>query len=297
MAETTKFHPALAVNNIKNFIPVTLDMESSQYNYWATLFKIHVRAYQVLDHIIPPTSTATGKKTSSSKDAKTEDKDLWDYLDVIVLQWIYGTITNDVLLTILEQDATAMDAWNRLVNLFHDNKTSRAVHLEYQLSQVRLDDFPYVVAYCQRIKTLADQLGNVGVPVLDARRVLVLCSGLNSTYRGVGRLIQHSKPLKSFSDARSTLVMEEDTLNNSAAREYDSALIVGTHTNSSNDTSNTVHPPRHNNNHHRNNHHKKNGGRGRGNHNGHDYKGHGGGHGNTHGGRGSAPQQQHQSSP
>ncbi|XP_020243511.1 uncharacterized protein LOC109821761 [Asparagus officinalis] len=288
MAETHKFHPALAVNNIKNFIPVILDMESSQYNSWATLFKIHARAYQVLDHIIPPTSTTTGKKTSSSKDAESEDNNLWDRLDAIVLQWIYGTITNDVLLTILEQDATAMDAWNHLADLFHDNKTSRAVHLEYQLSQVRLDDFPNVAAYCQRIKTLADQLGNVGVPVSDARRVLVLCSGLNSAYRGVGRLIQHSKPLKSFSDACSTLVMEEATLNNSAARESDSVLIAGTHTNSSDDTSNAVQPPRHNNNHHRNNYHKKNGGRGRGNHNGHDYKGRGGGRGNTHGGRGNA---------
>ncbi|KAJ9566206.1 hypothetical protein OSB04_002172 [Centaurea solstitialis] len=41
-----KFHPALAVNNIKNFVPITLEMEKGQYSSWAELFKIHCRAYQ-----------------------------------------------------------------------------------------------------------------------------------------------------------------------------------------------------------------------------------------------------------
>ncbi|XP_056698353.1 uncharacterized protein [Spinacia oleracea] len=121
MAETTKFHPALAVNNVKNFIPVTLDMESSQYNSWATLFKIHTRAYQVLDHIIP------SKNQTANTETDEADQGLWDRLDAIVLQWIYGTISNDVLHTILEPDLTAMDAWNRLADLFHDNQTTRAV--------------------------------------------------------------------------------------------------------------------------------------------------------------------------
>ena len=49
-------HPALTVSNIATFIKVTLDIEKGQYITWSELFKIHARAYQVLDHIIP-TST------------------------------------------------------------------------------------------------------------------------------------------------------------------------------------------------------------------------------------------------
>lgn len=62
---------------------------------WSTLFKIHAHAYKVLNHIIPSVNS-TG---SSLKDI---DPNLWYHLDAIVLQWIYGTIFNDLLNTILE---------------------------------------------------------------------------------------------------------------------------------------------------------------------------------------------------
>ena len=58
-------HPALAVSNINTFIKVTLDIEKGQYVTWSEVFKIHARAYQVLYHIIPP-STEKMKRDSSS---------------------------------------------------------------------------------------------------------------------------------------------------------------------------------------------------------------------------------------
>ena len=42
-------HPALAVSNINTFIKITLDIEKGQYITWSELFKIHARAYQVLE--------------------------------------------------------------------------------------------------------------------------------------------------------------------------------------------------------------------------------------------------------
>ncbi|GKF92248.1 hypothetical protein Tco_0278967 [Tanacetum coccineum] len=62
-----KFHPALTVTNIKNLIPITLEMEKSQYSSWAELFKIHCRAYEVIDHIIPKSVVSS----SASKDKDT----------------------------------------------------------------------------------------------------------------------------------------------------------------------------------------------------------------------------------
>ena len=49
-------HPALAVSNINTFLKITLDIEKGQYVTWLELFKIHARAYQVLDHILPPST-------------------------------------------------------------------------------------------------------------------------------------------------------------------------------------------------------------------------------------------------
>ncbi|KAL4554878.1 hypothetical protein LXL04_037485 [Taraxacum kok-saghyz] len=109
-------HPALMVSNIKNHISITLEMENVQYSTWAELFKIHARSHKVYHHIIKP---AIGKEKAPSTE---EEQELWLTLDATVLQWIYATISHDLLHTILEPDSTAMEAWNRLRDIFQDNK-------------------------------------------------------------------------------------------------------------------------------------------------------------------------------
>ena len=144
----SSFHPALVVSNIKTLIPITLEMENVQYATWAELFKIHAKSHKVIHHIIP---SAPGTVPST-----TEDRDLWETLDATVLQWIYATISQDLLQTILELDTTAMEAWNRLRDLFQDNKHSRAVTLEYDFTHAATENFPNISAYCQHLKSLSD---------------------------------------------------------------------------------------------------------------------------------------------
>ncbi|KAJ9535142.1 hypothetical protein OSB04_un001779 [Centaurea solstitialis] len=103
-----KTHPVITVTNIKNFIPFTLEMESGQYTSWAELFRIHCRAFQVANHI--NSSAAPLRSTPSSSTATEADKtkaasefEAWSRLDAIVLQWIYSTISNDLLHTILKR--------------------------------------------------------------------------------------------------------------------------------------------------------------------------------------------------
>ncbi|XP_060184351.1 uncharacterized protein LOC132614026 [Lycium barbarum] len=182
-------------------------MENSQYVTWAELFKIHVRSHKVLHHIIPPPK---GKEKPAPK--TDEEIELWTTIDATVLQWIYSTISNDLLNTIIEPDATAMEAWDRLRDIFQDHQTSRAVTLEQEFTTTRMEDFSNASTYCQRLKSLADQLKNVGAPVTNSRLVLQLVSGLTDAYKGVGTQIRHAKPLPSFTEARSSLILEEREL-------------------------------------------------------------------------------------
>ncbi|MCI42034.1 polynucleotidyl transferase, partial [Trifolium medium] len=46
------FHPALAVSNIKNHIPMVLEIEKDQYGTWAELFSIHT--IHLLFFLFPP---------------------------------------------------------------------------------------------------------------------------------------------------------------------------------------------------------------------------------------------------
>lgn len=196
------FHPALAVSNIKNNIPIVLEMEKDQYGTWAELFRIHARSHRVLHHIVPSTEKPPPAPTSA-------DYEQWITLDATVLQWIYSTISTDLLSTILEPDSTAAAAWNRLADIFQDNQNARAVTLEQEFSTTRMEDFPNVSAYCQRLKMLSDQLRNVGSPVNNHRLVLQLISGLPEAYRSVATLIRQSNPLPAFYQARSMLTLEE----------------------------------------------------------------------------------------
>ncbi|XP_019418441.1 PREDICTED: uncharacterized protein LOC109329228 [Lupinus angustifolius] len=102
-----------------------------------------------------------------------------------------------------------MEAWNLLTDIFQDNQNARAVTLEQEFSNTRMEDFPNVSAYCQRLKMLSDQLRNVGSPVNNHRLVLQLISGLPEAYRSVATLILQSNPLPTFYQARSMLTLEE----------------------------------------------------------------------------------------
>ncbi|XP_059316062.1 uncharacterized protein LOC132066884 [Lycium ferocissimum] len=199
----SSFHPTFAVSNIRNHIPVVLEMENAQYGTWAELFKIHAKSHRVIHHIIAPEK---GKQAAPPSD---DDKELWSTLGATVLQWIYSTISNDLLTIILEPEAMAMKAWDRLRDIFQDHQNSRSVMLKQEFSTTRMEDFPNASAYCQRLKSISDQLKNVGAPGSNSRLVLQLISGLTDAFKGVGTQIRHSTPLPPFTEARSSLVLEE----------------------------------------------------------------------------------------
>lgn len=158
-------HHAFTISNITNFIKITLSIEKVQYNAWFELFKIHARVHQRIDYITPP-------ETTTSHNLKDIDPTLWACLGVIVLQCIYGIISDDLLHTIIEHDSTAKNVWNRLFNIFYDIKNSRALYLEQEFSNVQMEQFPDASTYCQHIKSLSDHISNVVAHVSNERIVL-----------------------------------------------------------------------------------------------------------------------------
>ncbi|GAA0183428.1 hypothetical protein LIER_30839 [Lithospermum erythrorhizon] len=191
-------------------------MENVLYSTWAKLFEIHCRSSKVIQHILP-------NQDSTASDGYNED---WATLDATVLKWIYATISTDILHTIIEPGLTAMEAWNRLHNIFQDNEGSHAVTLEQDFSITNMADFPSASAYCQRLKNLADQLKNVGAPVPNNRLVLQMVSGLTEAYNGVAILIRQSSPIPKFYQARSMVILEESGLAKKAKQHQSSTSLL-----------------------------------------------------------------------
>lgn len=92
----TALHPAYSVSNIQSKIR-TLNGTTVTYSSWVKLFKFQAIAYRVMNHIdtTPPPVT-----TDSNYPA-------WKELDALVSQWIYSTVSDELLTRILDTEATA----------------------------------------------------------------------------------------------------------------------------------------------------------------------------------------------
>ncbi|XP_022031691.1 uncharacterized protein LOC110932742 [Helianthus annuus] len=232
----TKLHPAVTVSSVTNIIPIKLEMDTGHWPSWSELFKTTCKAYQVHDHLLPRPPPAT--PAAADKDKQSDADAAWERLDSIVLQWIYGTISQDLIHTIVEPDKnrTAHQAWTTLENLFQDNKSARALHLRHRFTNTRLENFQSIFAYCQELKTLSDQLASVGHPVDNDGLVLQLIAGLTEQYESIGTLLQAREPLPPFYTARSKLCMvesrkAENTLH--ASKTASTALNTSTRSTSS----------------------------------------------------------------
>ncbi|XP_021715961.1 uncharacterized protein LOC110683861 [Chenopodium quinoa] len=104
---TSKYHPALTITNVKSLIPITLDANHGMYHSWAALFKVLCRVHDLTHYIIPPTEAPELTAYQASKSA---DLAFWKRLDAAVLNWIYSSISPDLLSVILLKDDTAHGA-------------------------------------------------------------------------------------------------------------------------------------------------------------------------------------------
>lgn len=174
------------------------------------------------DHIILTTS-------SSKSSLHDFDSNFWYRIDVIVLQWIYSTISIYLLNTILEQDTTAKIVWNRLQDMFFDNRNSRALYLELEFFIVHMENFTGTPSYCQHIKSLVDQLSNIGALMSNDRLVLQLLVGLTDAYTITGSQIWHCDSFPLFYKAHSMVVLEEIAHAKRIESQPESAVFFSSH--------------------------------------------------------------------
>ncbi|XP_021974456.1 uncharacterized protein LOC110869521 [Helianthus annuus] len=160
-------HSVYSVTNIQNKVR-TLDGTKVTYSAWTKLFTLHCKGYDVLPHI-----------DGTDPPAKTDPTyESWVKIDSIVLQWIYGTLSDDLLVHILDTDVTAREAWVKIHNIFLNNKGAHAAALESEFNSLKLVACSSLDDYCQKFKNIAEQLKDVGRTVDEALLVTQLISGL-----------------------------------------------------------------------------------------------------------------------
>lgn len=189
----------LSLTQIKNHIPIILDMNQMNYDLWRELFETHCHSFTVLGHL-DGISLPTGPTDTA-----------WSQVDGTVKMWIYGTISESLLKSVLKTKCSARELWTTIENLFRDNKEARAIQLKNELRSLTIGDLS-VHEYCQKLKTLSDLLANVNSPITECVLVMHLLNGLSSKFDNIVNVIKHRSPPCSFNDARSMLKDEEDRL-------------------------------------------------------------------------------------
>ncbi|XP_026450946.1 uncharacterized protein LOC113351079 [Papaver somniferum] len=176
--EKKSLHPAFAVTNIKHLIPGILDIKQDEYSSWGFLFEIHLQAHGLLFLI-------DGSTNLADIDAVTEKQ-----LDALCRQWMFATMTKDLMLTVHKKGKTSKEIWDHLKTLFQDNKGSRAAHLESKFINLKFSDCTSVDDYCDKLKSLSDRLSDLDFLMNDKRLVIQLVNGLPEEYNTVASFIQ-----------------------------------------------------------------------------------------------------------
>ncbi|XP_020887091.1 uncharacterized protein LOC110229994 [Arabidopsis lyrata subsp. lyrata] len=188
----------------------------------------------------------------------------WLKHDGLVKLWLYGTMSPTLFRSSFQQGGTARDLWLRVENQFRNNREARAIQLDNELRTMEIGDLP-VRDYCQKMKSTADLLSNVGTPVNDRILVMYIINGLNEKFDNIINVIKHKDPFPTYDSAKSMLEWEE-------TRVQKSHRATASHTaNSSSSTALTVSSPQqpcHTSNRNRNGNQRGNRRGGRGNNRG-----------------------------
>ncbi|XP_025822850.1 uncharacterized protein LOC112898774 [Panicum hallii] len=142
---------------------MVLEFDAGNYGQWRLCFLAVFAKFGLVDHI------------NSFMVQGTSD---WVQNDYSIVSWLYCTISTDLLRTIQTGSDTAYSLWRFIRGLFRDNRATRSAYLGAEFRNIYQGDMT-VMAYCTKVKLLADQLRDLGSPVSDPDLVITLLRGLN----------------------------------------------------------------------------------------------------------------------
>jgi hypothetical protein len=180
--------PSTYATSIKLHVPITLDLNASNYTPWRELFLVALGRYGLTSHVLADVGT------SPSDTSPTSD---WGRDDYTVLSWIYGSVSPDLLGIVMRPGSSARMIWDAIENLFRDNKKHRAIQLEAEFRNTPQGDMS-ISDYCAKLKALADALMDVGQTISDENLVLTLLRGLNDSYAHLRSFLPFQVPFPSF---------------------------------------------------------------------------------------------------
>jgi hypothetical protein len=184
-------HYADTISVVSLFILITLDLPKHNYYHWHPLFEVHLGRCNLLDHI-----------ADDSVPWPTDPR--WVKDDLAIVQWIYQRVSTEILNLVFRNAINAAALWTTLRQLFQDNVDARVNTLHTELRNTIQGDSP-VGVYCQKLKTITDELKELGDAVDDRQLISVLLVGLGDRFKKQVSFVPMMRPPPTFAEVRSML--------------------------------------------------------------------------------------------
>ncbi|CAO1948336.1 unnamed protein product [Urochloa humidicola] len=84
--------------NVRAHVPIVLDLENTSYSQWRRFFDTFFGKFGLRDHV---DATATPRFSENE----------WATIDECIVNWIYTTLSADLLDTVMEPNDTALAVW------------------------------------------------------------------------------------------------------------------------------------------------------------------------------------------
>ena len=108
--------------------------------------------------------------------------------DYAVRNWLYDSITEDVLDFTMTANQTARELWDAIANHFQANKAPRAIYLSHAFHTLPQGDMS-VHDYAQAMKKATEALRDVNKPVAESEMVLNFITNADPRYNTTGEII------------------------------------------------------------------------------------------------------------
>uniref|UniRef100_J3LVP1 Uncharacterized protein n=1 Tax=Oryza brachyantha TaxID=4533 RepID=J3LVP1_ORYBR len=204
---------AVVVLNVKDLIPVTLELATAKLLSMARPVLVILGKYALTDLVV-------------------SDVPLLDQVDLTQMECV------DLLQEVMSPTATAHTVWHDLEFKFLGNCELCAVNLSAEYHTFQKGDLS-VTEYCRRLRTMADYLIDLGEPQSECTLVLTLINGLSPKYSNLQYLLPMQVLFPSFLQARSQLLLEEITKGHCPTSDPTMAFAASTTGASVNTSSNT----------------------------------------------------------
>jgi hypothetical protein len=99
--------------NVKALIPIVLEQDANNYSKWCGLFLVVLGKYAVTRHVL--------------NDESFPERPAWLQTDCTVLTWIYGTVSNNLLQSLMLRQFSTRSTWHFLEGEFLGQSESHAL--------------------------------------------------------------------------------------------------------------------------------------------------------------------------